>query len=353
MSVAYVLIFVFTIICVKNKFGNYFNFINVFVGFWALCGFISTLGLYDLIKPSNQIHILCIMFILTMDVVMLNFMHSKNQIHKNNVEIDDLELGNLPNIMQIISFLLISVIFFRALSSVFSGGFSAVRSSFYSSDYSGKYMFNLLCRQAPIGMIEGLIIYYTYASFAYKKPKYLINAVLNVLVVTIASGGRYEVVFFVLAVLMTLIISGNAIEQEALHWAKKYKKYVFTIAGAVIAVGIYITLSARNGGVIKGLISYSSGSLSFLDIIMRHPNSFGLNSKLYGYMTFSVITEPIVLLMKFCGLTTVKAPSWFFNTYCQPFYNISTGTTPLYFNNNTSIIYFLYSDFGWIGTIIG
>ena len=70
-------------------------------------------------------------------------------------------------------------------------------------------------------------------------------------------------------------------------------------------------------------------------------------------MTFSVITEPVILILKQLGLTLAKTPSWYFNIHCQPFYNIAINGNPLYFNNNTSIIYFLYYDFGRLGSLIG
>lgn len=340
----------------KNKFGKWINIVSMFTGIWVIIAALSTFGIYDLRKPSNYIHWMSMTFILTTDIVMLLTMRGKKWRSFNQSK--DNPNGGLiksgVHFIQVVSLFLISILLFRSLQILLkTGSISAVRSEFYGEDYSGQYIFNFLFRQVPTGMIEGLIIYYTYVAFAYRKPRQLLYAVINVMIVTITSGGRYEIILFVLIIGMTFLIAGERIQHDALEWLRKYKRILFFLVTALSIVAVYITLRARNGGILKGLISYSSGSLSFLDYIMENPRLFGLNERLHGYMTFGAILEPIVLFLKFIGVTTVKTPSWYFNYHCQPFYNIATGAVRLYFNNNTSILYFLFYDFGFAGTIFG
>lgn len=356
----YILTFIIVLFASKRKFGKLINIASSFTLAWIVIAITSTFGIYDLRKPSDSIHILCIAFIITTDIIMLLFMKGKllvsgedtastNKSH--NIKSIDCAGARL---IQIIALLLMSILLFKAIRILATtGSISAVRSSFYGEEYSGKYIFNFVCRQVPTGFMEGLIIYYTYIAFAFRSPKCLINAVFNVLVVTITSGGRYEIILFILILFMTFLISSKQIKSDSKEWIGKYKRIIGALLSGLVVLAIYITLKARNGGVLKGIVSYSSGSLSFLDLIFENPEKFGLNERLHGYMTFGALVEPIMLFLKFIGVTTAKTPSWYFNYHCQPFYNITTGANRLYFNNNTSILYFLFYDFGSLGAVIG
>ena len=355
---AYIAIALIIIPISKNKFGKWVNIVSIFTGSWIAVLLVSMLGMYDLRKPSAFIHYLSIMFILSSCITMLVAMRGKRAGIRVQTNYDSEKHDNLVTsgvqLIQIISLILISILFFRSLRILFrTGSISAVRSAFYGEEYSGQYVFSFLFRQVPTGMIEGLIIYYTYIAFAYQKPKKMLASVFNVLIVTITSGGRYEIILFILITVMVLLIGGAHVRNYTLSWVRNNKRLLFTLLSILVIVAIYITLTARNGGFFKGIISYSAGSLSFLDYIFEHPNSFGLDERLHGYMTFGAIIEPIVLFLKYIGVTSIKTPSWYFNYHCQPFFNIATGGSRLYFNNNTSILFFLYYDFGAIGAVVG
>lgn len=344
----------------KKKIGKTVNIISLFTFVWVAIAVTSTLGFYDLRKPSSNIHFLSILYIITADIIMLLFMHGNkltdsDVTEKTNADRHFQRIDCIgARTLQIIALMLMSILFYRAVHILLNtGSISAVRSAFYGEDYSGKYIFNFLCRQVPTGIMEALIIYYTYIAFAFYSPKYLMNAVFNVLVVTVTSGGRYEIILFILVLLMNFLIGSVQMKNENDGWKRKYKRIISRLLICLVVVAVYITLKARNGGILKGIVSYSAGSLSFLDLIFENPEQFGLTERLNGYMTFGALIEPVMLFLKFIGVTSAKTPSWYFNYHCQPFYNITTGVNRLYFNNNTSVLYFLYYDFGSIGAVIG
>lgn len=337
----------------KKKFGTIFNIVSIFTFSWTVVSCLACLDMFGLRQPSFFVHCQILIFTINVNIVMLLSMKVNKQQDIQSPSIDrTLNLKVLT--LQFLAISLSSVLLLQGVKVLLStGDFAVLRASFYSIEYADQHLFNLFCRQLPLAIMEGLIIFYTYSAFIQQKLKYLLLACCNVLCVVLVSGGRYEILFFVLVVIMTFINNGGEMTKKTRIWIKKYKRWVIGLALLLLVPGIIITIQARSGSVFNELIIYSSGSLSFLDYIFSRPDLFEIDNRLYGYMTFSVITEPVILILKQLGLTLAKTPSWYFNIHCQPFYNIAINGNPLYFNNNTSILYFLYYDFGRLGSLIG
>ena len=114
-----------------------------------------------------------------------------------------------------------------------------------------------------------------------------------------------------------------------------------------------MTISVRGGDMLNSLITYFSGSFSFLDYILANPRDYGLDTYHYGMMTLSPITEPLMYILKVIRLTTEKIPSYYLNLYVQDFVDIGSSNTTVMFNNNTTALLPFILDGGWIGVIFG
>lgn len=353
MISVYIFILLVFLFLSKRKFGTIFNIVSLFTFSWTVVSCLACLDMFGLRQPSFFVHCQILIFTINVNIVMLLSMKVNKQKDIQSPSIDrTLNLKVLT--LQFLAISFSSVLLLQGVKVLLStGDFAALRASFYSIEYADQHLFNLFCRQFPLAIMEGLIVFYTYNAFIHQKLKYLLFASFNVLFTVLVSGGRYEILFFALVVGMTFIHNDRKMPEKTRIWVKKYKRYVIVLVLLLLVPGIIITIQARSGSIFKELIIYSSGSLSFLDYIFSRPDLFEIDNRLYGYMTFSAITEPVTLVLKQLGLTMAKTPSWYFNIHCQPFYNIAAHGNLLYFNNNTSILYFLYYDFGRWGSLIG
>lgn len=319
--------------------GKLVNIVSVFALLWCTTGFLSGIEASGLRTPSLTVHFYAWFFILVVSLIILRF-YRKQSLGEDILSFDNTSVW----ILQIVSYLLYAYTFVTSLIIFLNTeDFEAVRELYYHTT-SINYYLTLLFRIIPSGLMDGLIIYYVYRTFATGKFVYLIYASLNVLLLTFSAGGRYAIMLLFFCTCICFI-SQNYIK-------KRLKNYLFFGLIALLLFVEFITLK-RGQSVGNTLLTYFSGSLSFLDYIIENPFDFGLNEQTHGYLTFGAIIEPFVLLLKVLGLTKLETPSYEFDQYCQEYYNISTTGDALYFNNNTTILYYFIRDFGEIGVIIG
>ena len=303
LIVIYVIIWFIFLGASKSKFGKPFNISTVFTTIWCLFAMISSIGFYNMRKPSIFVHFLAICFVVITNITMLSFIKGNNKKKETNNDIKQPKHYG-ASLIQILTILLCLPLFSKAFFILIStGNLSAVRSSFYDSQYADMYFFNLIFRQAPTGMIDGLIVYYVYQSFHIRQPRYVLFAGVNATINTLFTGGRYALMTVIYAIVLVFAIEKEEVSSYAYSWIKKYKRVIRKVLFAIAGGLVIITLINRSGGLMKNIITYSAGSLSFLDLIFANPYRFGLEEHLYGYMTFGAFIEPFVLTMKFLGLS--------------------------------------------------
>lgn len=337
----YILTFFIALILSYGKYHKIFNLITLFTGMWCFWGVISIFGPLNLIIPDTTVHKYIIMFVMTVDVVMIFFSKTNNP---NSTE--EINYKNV-SVIQAISIILIIPIALKFIPLLISGGPTAVREQYFKENNFGSIFGDMLFRNMPMAFLNSLTIIYVYISFKTKNYKYLIYALINTVIVTTLNGGRYAII----QVLYILLIFATSNTKEFVLGLKPYKSKIKKIGILIIVFMILITAS-RKQSIFDSTITYYSGSLSFLEYIIRHPHMFGLDNKLYGYLTFGAIVEPIILLGKVLGLTAIKIPSYEFNILCQEYYNIAQHGTTL-INANTTIIYYFLRDFGQYGILLG
>lgn len=348
--VIYFLLYILLYIFAYNKFHRKLNVVSIFSAIWFIFGALSCLGLYGLRKPSFMVHFYVCIFVMCVDAMFFLFA-TKRSVTLGNIVNSVAISGKRVRIIQIVTIVLMLPLVVRTVGLyLMSNEVAYIRQMYYSgTTFSSMYQ-DLLFRIVPMGCLNALIIYYTLYSFETKKYQYLIYGMLNAIFVTLINGGRYVLILFLYSVVL-LWVSGK-IRIRNSQFVKRYKKRIRNIGIVVVAI-LCITTFIRGQAVLKNIYIYFSGSLSFFDYILENPSKFALDRPLYGYFTFGAILEPIILILKVLGLTTVKVPSYEFNIYCQSFYDIGTTGNRVLFNANTSVLYYFLRDFGTIGIIIG
>ena len=346
----YVTLFLILTVVSARKFGKPINVVSLFAGIWCFFGALSTFGLYDMIIPNDIVHIYSIFFVSATSILLMIFLRGKCRIGISKSLINEIEKKQKTIFaIQVLMLVLSSYLFFKFLIVfIQTRNLQLIRNMFFDEADRGRYFFNLFFKQLPIGLGYSLIIIYSVRFFYLERIKYLMVALVDTLLLTIMTGGRYALVQLLYSVIILFAVVPN-------NKKTRGKKSSFIIAALVlvfiVAISVSITIQNRGGDFYKDLVIYFSGSFSYLSMILDNPTQYGLGEMMYGYMGFGFILEPIMLVLKFLGLSDAKVPSWHFNIYCQPFQNIAT-TGWIAFNNNTTLLYYYLRDFGFIGIVL-
>lgn len=264
--------------------------------------------------------------------------------NSNNVSVTLAELDKMVNrryviVLNIIAILGISMNFINALKIVYINGFdlTLVRTTIYNSLSESSNVFLQLGTRAIPNSIFVFTIIISAIYLGFNSKKYIKLAIMDILIGTISFGGRTLILCFLLSYIATISFLNLKVK------IKIKKKYIFLI---VIVLWLITALRTRSiFGFVDMIVLYLTGSLSFLEYILKHSIEYGLESKMHGYMTFAFIIEPLVLIMKMLLGVNYKVPSYYFNIHAQNFVNISESSINLY-NNNTTFFYNFIMDFG-------
>ncbi|MCM3150854.1 oligosaccharide repeat unit polymerase [Priestia megaterium] len=346
----YVFITILMVFFTKVLTHKYFKPNIIFTFIWSLSGLISKYYNLGLLQPRNEIYIYTFVMIITFNVVYLLLVRKKLQ----NPLLGDINkafVNKKINYKKIylaiaISFILISPNMVNSVITLIHSGFSLdeVRKSYVALTYSGDFVYVFLTNNVPVAIITAISLWAALDLLRGKK-KILLPAILMVLLGTITFGGRYLILNFIVFYVAGFIVLKRSPS------IKIKKKYILL---TVVVLG-YITFSR---GVSETSFSdmfalYYSGSFSYLELMLSHPHSFGLNDNLhFGYLMLGFLFEPLVMILKLLFRFNIDVPSYYFNIYAQPFVNIGMNKFQL-FNNNTSVIYTFLRDFGIFGLVIG
>lgn len=332
------------------KYKRLINIVSIFTFIWCFFGLVSSLGITGCRIPSAEVHLSAVTFVLIVDEIILLFTNVDCITpFKCNQEVIDEPYNIMP--VQLFTWIMVIPMAIKSLT-IFASTWSlaAVRINYFSSNNFDSVYESLFLRQMPMAMLNGMILICTFISFEKKQYKYLLIAAINTLIVSLVAGGRYSIMLLLYSFVIMWINDPSIFSNT--QWIQKYKKLIRRIGVSVFILLIFLTAN-RGQDLFRTLFVYYAGSLSFLDYILEFPEQFALNQHDYGYMTFGFIFEPIVLLMKVLHLTEAKIPSYFFNIYCQNYYDIGDGFHSILINANTSVLYYYFKDFGFLGVCIG
>lgn len=337
-----IVLIIYVIICslftpvFKKKYGFFANPHNLFILFWSICASLSVINLNNLRDVDIKVHVYGIVFLFTYCVVSRISLIDGNRVKVNNEYVLNLKKINVKiAIVELLALTLYYQYFFQACTALIAGDVQSIRTAYYSSERS---FFTLTVPETVLWAVMFVEVFLYHKT---KKIRYLINSILLVGVITITSLGRWALLYF--------IIENAIIVIMVEHKIKLSSKPVLIGIGSIIAV----TIIGRNSDLIESFITYFTGSFSFLDYIVSHPNDYGLDKLHYGIITLSPITEPLLYFLKVIGATTEKIPSYWLNENIQEFVDIGNASRIALYNNNATALLPFLLDFGPVGIPIG
>ena len=339
----------FLVSVISLKLFKSLKVINViFTYLWCSILILATFGLEGLDAPSIKVSLYCILFISVFNIAYItSFSSNKYRISKL-VELNDTIRYRLIYILHIFSYIYMFPILLRAIHIARVYGYSAIRQYAF---ISSNMLVNGTQQFISQILINGIFIATSVIAMGKlavtKKVEYItVFALIDIALYSIIFGGRFIIFEMILFYIVGYL--GIARFRKKRKLTNGYKIVII-----IVICGIIVMSELRGiNNMFSSFYSYFVGPITFLNYIVKNPNTFELHHLLYGRALLGFITEPIVLLIKlfFTSTNNIHIASYYINTVTQVFYNISPGQS---FNALTTAIYPFLRDFGVFGIILG
>lgn len=340
--IPYIYIFITYIVGIsfKKKYGYLLNVNFITTLIWSVCAILAYINPMGFVPISNEVYYYSFLWLIVFNITSLFFKinHLSQDLTAPFTSDNERSIWKKIRLVSFISFVMYLPLAIPGILAFASGNYVLVKSLYYDENSSFLYMY--FVKLIPMAIMRAVSISSLLLYFKNSKRNYLYHSFVFMLIPTITSITRVDLFIFLSTYVILLIIFKH-------HRKVSYKPLIWGILSMIL-----VTVTFRGNDIIKAIVSYFSGSFSFLQVIIDNPADYGLYESKYGYMTFALFFEPIILVLKVLGLTTIKTPIYWFNTYCQPFVNISQFDE-FYFNNNTTILYNFLLDNGAWGIIVG
>ena len=175
----------------------------------------------------------------------------------------------------------------------------------------------------------------------------MITTIVGIFVITIVTGGRFFILYFVCSLLLCYLIFRKRIVDSRIHNKKLFKRIRFLI---VFASAMIILVSIVRGSIIgRTLYVYSSGGLTYLSILMEVYKDAG---RTYGALTLYGFFRPMFVVLRKLGV--VDFPLFLTNAEDvflfadQPYYLAKD----IVFNSFTTCYFAPFLDGGIFGVVI-
>lgn len=325
---------------ITNK---WINISSIFTIVWTFTGFFSLNNNLKIAIPRDEIHLYIFSSIFIFNLFFYIFSIKNIKIEQNiNVQLNYSTIYTL----NIIAIVLMMPHIMVGLKVILSTGFGDVRDIVYVGINEGPAYYAVLTRTLPFSII-GVTSLICAIELVKRNLKLLPITLLGIFLITITFGGRFAIFNFAIYYMISFLFTSKKIR-------KKIKvKYIIS---AITVLSLITYLRSTNGiGIYNMVILYFSGSLSYLETILANKEIFSISDSsqmYYGYLTLGFILEPITLLIKILGVD-LDVPSYIFNSHAQNWTNIGRDGFTLWFNNNTTMFYTFFLDFGYYGFFIG
>lgn len=341
----YVLLLVVSFILTKIKTNKYLHINTIYTVLWFFVLFFSMNNNLGLLKPRIEIYLLVLVSAVIFNVMYL-FSYKKVKMGKIDYSRFNINTKKIV-LLNIIAYILFFPSIISAIKLIISSGLNLVliRNTIYVgiTESTNAGISSIFLRTIPTAIFNFTEIMSAYYLVKKENKKIVIMGFVDLIVGTLIFGGRNFLLNYIIFYFFNYI---NNTDKKL----KLKKRYIL-----VLIIILFLVTSNRdvsNISFIQTIILYFAGSLSFLELILSNPLSYGLNVKHYGNLTFGFIVEPIVLLLKTLFRLDIKVPSYYFNVYAQKFVNIGSSRISLY-NNNTTFWYPFMLDFGFKFAIVG
>lgn len=347
MIAVYFLLFIISFVVTYLKFKALLRINFIYTVLWSMGGFVVSInycGLYDI---SVKTHIYIIFSIIIINIVCF-FCEKENEynftpkwrLKKINFQIIVL--------LHVVSYAFMIPILLRAFQIILSEGWASLRAYAYTESHllsSGQLVVYSWIINPLFSMTFLIAAILFMSNSKYKRIIFRI-ACIDLIVITLAFGGRNGIVKFVLFIIISFFMK-NSFEGRR---SKIKLKYILIGFGVGVLL-VYLTSlrSLTNLSFIQNVVVYLFGSIVYFDLITQPGFAIFNSVKLYGNATFGVFTSiPMYFLYRMTGLNLT------------PEYLIDlTSNDSLYISNSyrynalTTWLYPFWKDAGFIGIIVG
>lgn len=341
----YIVFFIFILFITGRKFKTVIKSNVLFTGMWCACAGISSLGLYDLYKPSDIIHLYSFTAITVFNIIFLSH-------NKKNGDIQDIKGSiklKLIYITHIVCWTYLFNFLIKSLNIISSYGFKRLRMYAFNSDMGFATTLELTIIQwliQPV-FIATVLIATIYVILGRNKQILILIAVIDIIIYTLLFGGRYMLV----RAMMYYIFAFLILKSGGFRQLREKKNNIVYIG--VIICAIVILTGQRNWkdtSFIKNIILYYTGSFPFLDAILQIEHYGGISNYLFGRATMGFMYNPIIAPFAFLFKSPYAGSGYTITQVTAVPKFISPDQT---YNAMTTMLYPFLMDFGYFGIIIG
>ncbi len=339
---------IFPILCFIIAFFAYkrynalYNPISLYLGIWAFVFSLYTLNPYSLpqIKePTCQIYLTAFASFLIGYWVKrgkISFSLSNKPHRFLNKKVFNILIG-IMGVFMIIPAL-------NAMGLIFSGAdLHDIRYVHHDSILGNgivAVVFGYFCEP----FIAFLIIYSVVNLFTGRKKKYyILLSVISLLLITVITGGRFYVLYFLASLLINTLIFRKSAE------AKQILKYSRVLLILMVLSLIVISI-IRGSDIVQTFFVYPSGCIPFMEERLAEtsglPNMFGLAS-LYGFI------RPVFVVLRALFSLELPLPIKIVEAIFLGDDELIMLTPEVHYNSFVSIFYSMYLDGGLVGVAIG
>lgn len=353
--IVYLLILFCILIITNYKYKTVMKPNILFTLVWTACAALSSIGLYDLYKPSSEVHLYIITLIFGFN---LAYIVNNNCRKKSNFNFDGV-LKSLINVKLIYFTNFISWIYMyrflsKAIPIIKSRGFNALRLYAFDSSMGLGSTIELTIAQIFVQsiFIATIVISAFYFNCKREHKGLVIISIIDVAIYTISFAGRgmltsfiaYNIIFFV------IIRLNSKFKKTKKSTDKKRKNNFFAI---VIGLVMMIYLTNKRGwgetNFIKELYYYAVGPFSFLEVLLQEGIG-NFKPLLYGKATFGFIFNLIIMPLAYIFKFNYLGSDYLITSITSTVRFISPNMS---YNALTTMIYPFMRDFGYIGILVG
>lgn len=176
-----------------------------------------------------------------------------------------------------------------------------------------------------------------------RKMYYVLLSVISLALMTIITGGRFFVLYFIASLLIATLIFKNTRE------AKKILKYSGILL-ILLVVSLIVISVVRGSDIVQTFYVYLSGCIPFMEERIKDtsklPNMYGMAS-LYGFI------RPIFVVLRKVLSMELPLPLQVVEAVFLEDDGMTMLTPEIRYNSFVSIFYSMYLDGGLIGVFIG
>lgn len=319
-----------------------YNPVSLYLGIWALVFALYALNPYSLPQiheATYQIYIVAFVAFLIGNVLIFK-KPSISGITLRKRSLNKKIVNNLIVVMVIL--MVIPAI--KALSLIASGVDLHDIRYVYHDDIMGDGIVAIAFVYFCEPFITFLIIFSVVNLFVgQRKIYYLLLSVISLALMTIITGGRFFVLYFIASLLIAMLIFKNTRE------AKKILKYSGILL-ILLVVSLFVISVVRGSDVEQTFYVYLSGCIPFMEERIKDtsilPNMYGMAS-LYGFI------RPIFVVLRKVLSMELPLPLQVVEAVFLEDDGMTMLTPEIRYNSFVSIFYSMYLDGGLIGVFIG